>query len=94
MEIRNTTPLVAGMSVQFDKEAAEQLVVAGVELSDDRRQILDRLAVQRTARALSAQLDDDQEAEDYRNQAQSQLTAKVTHGGYGVVDGAGETCAT
>ncbi len=28
MEIRNKTPLVAGMSVQLDKEAAEQLVVA------------------------------------------------------------------
>ncbi len=28
MEIRNGTPLVAGMSVQLDKDAAEQLVVA------------------------------------------------------------------
>jgi hypothetical protein len=28
MEIRNPTPLVAGMSVQLDKQAAEQLVVA------------------------------------------------------------------
>ncbi len=28
MEIRNRTPLVAGMSVQLDKQAAEQLVVA------------------------------------------------------------------